>query len=192
MEFNVIKNKLARGKISTSEIDGAVDEIILNSLAFTYANESLENVEVYLVFKRTGGFRSFKTINGHIISDKLDYSYLESRELVCLPAWNVKKAYKVKFNSDNNLTITEVDWKEIHLVLFSTVEPTTVKYAIGLEDEGIPSTVTVDYSSYKGLSYNELRNCVESSYLRNLKIQGVTDTVVSLPSCYVVSYAIAN
>jgi hypothetical protein len=190
MDLACIQDRLAKDNCHEEVINSVLSNITANIRSFTYANESLEGLSVFLVLKNIGGCRIFKTINGNIVVDKLDSSYSESRELVCLGGWNVKKAYKLCFGGAKGVVIHEVCAKEIHKVLFVLVEPSNVKYAIGVEEENCPITITVDCASYKGLGYKDLKDVVMSSYKHSLKTQGKPYVLHTDPSFYVVSYSV--
>jgi hypothetical protein len=190
MDFDTVRGKLLKLGFGSDEVDCVLDSVSAQVKSFTYANESLEELVVYLVFKNTGGYRLFKTIGGFIVVDKLDSSFSESRELVCLGHWNIKKSYKITFSREQNLIIKETDYKTLHKILFSLVEPTSVKYVLGVEDCNHPAMLTVDCASYKNLGYSELKDCILASYRRSLKQHDVLDILNMNTSCYIVSFSL--
>jgi hypothetical protein len=189
MDLTSVQDRLLKGNYPTQDIDSAVTSITANIKSFTYANESLDSLAIFLVFKNTGGCRIFKTIDGNIVIDKLDLSYSESRELLGLGNWNLKKAYRLSFCPTQQIVMREVDAKEIHKAIFALVEPTTVKYVAGVEAGNFPTTITADCVSHKGLTYKQLKDCLLSSYRNSLKKHGVSVAFETEPSFYVVSFA---
>lgn len=188
MDLKGLKDKLQKFGCSDDNVNFILDNVVANVNSFIYANEPLNSLDIYVVLKNTGGFRLFKTINGHIVVDKLDASYAESRELVCISNWNVKKILKVSFPNTKEAVVKDIDFKTMNKILFSLVEPISIKYVIGVEETNFPILLTVDVSQYKGLSYEDYKDVVLSSYKYNLEKHGESPMLVKEPSCYVVSY----
>lgn len=187
MELLGVEKKLAKAGFWSEEVDVVLEYITLNVRSFMYANENLANLELIVVAKNTGGWKMFKRIKGHIISDKLDSSYSESRELVCIGSWNIKKAYKIAFPSVNEISVQEVDFKALHTYLFTIAEPTNLTYVVGIEEDLKPTVIKVDNNLLRGLDYVDLKDCIDSTYKRNVhyhQSEGILNT-----SYYVVSYS---
>ena len=188
----VVEKKLRRDKCEAGVVEDVLGYITNNLKAFTYANESSDILECYIVMKNTGGFKAFKTIKGYIINDKLDNSYTSSRELVSIADWNIRGVYQVSFK--DGVGVQKISSKELHRVLFSLIEPTYIKYVLGLEEGNFTSSIMVDYLTYKHLDYDKLKQLVLSTYHRIIKeskncgMSALSDT--QEPVCYAVSYSV--
>lgn len=192
MELSLIENKLLKENCSHADVKAMLTTILANIKAFAYVNKPIEDLVFYAVLKNTGGYKLFKTVNGKIVVDKLDDSYSESRELVCISAWNIKKAFKVTLEQSKGVGVKEINYKDMHSVLFELVEPTSVKYVVDSEEDSLPLALTVDHDMYKGLTYEGLKNILFASYehgLNQAKGQIKTDKVLSY---YVVSYIVSK
>jgi hypothetical protein len=192
MNLNFINEKL--NKLGCAE--GVVDSIILsieaNINSFTFANESLEILAIYLVFQNTGGYKLFKTLNGQIILDKLDTSYSESRELLGVGSWNIKTIYKVSFESAEEVIVKKVSLKDVRKILFSVVEPIAIKYVLGIDGLNYPALITVDTESYNTLKYKDLKHCVFAAYKRILSVHEESRVQEKETSYYVVGYTLSE
>lgn len=190
MELQHVEKRLQRDNCSVKDIVSVIKTIIANVKSFTFANEDIRNLEMVIVFKNTGGYNVFKTINGKIVVDRLDKGYTNSRELVCLESWNVYKSYKLCFETGGVATLRDIESKEIHKLLFSLVEPVYVKYVIGVEEENTPVILSVDCQTFKGMQYKDMIDCILASYKHSLKQHGSNQSFVTEPECYLVSYSI--
>jgi hypothetical protein len=190
MELTIVRTKLLKANCTQEVIENVLNTTLANINALTYANESIENLVIYVVLKNTGGYKLFKTINGNIVAEKLDTSYSESRELVCISGWNVKGAYKITFNTSKGVYMQDIEPKEMHSTLFQYIEPTSIKYVIGVEEGNTPVTLSVNCDMYIGLSYKEFKDVVISAYKHCLHKRGGKESFENEPSYYVVSYGI--
>lgn len=188
MDLGALKLRLLRDKFSLKDIDNALTWLKANQRAFLYANRNLGDMTFYIVFRNTGSCRVFKSFNGKIVEDKLDISYANSRDLIGSSSWIVRRAYRVTFDSGSGIAIQRVEFKDLHKILFSLVEPVTLKYVVGIEDGQIPSIITMDYTSYKNLSFDKLKSCMLSSYRHSLSMQEVTAEYKDDLNFYLVEY----
>lgn len=187
-----LRSKLEGFQLSDNDVESILSYTHLNMRAFTFANETLENLEIFIVLKNTGGYKLFKRVKGFVIVDKLDSSYQESREIVCIGDWNIKKIIRVRFDSLSRDTIEITSVKDLHKVLFTLKEPTNIKYVVGIEEGGKPVSINTDTTVFKGLRYDEIKDCIDSAY-RRVSSQAKGIKLLHKPlGYYVVDYSINN
>lgn len=186
MGLKKVEEKLL--KYTDENNTGEIIKYINNYMkAIEYSKRDLSSLEIIIVIKNTGGSKVFSLIKGYIVEDKLDISYTESRELVCIGKWNVKKAMKVRFENGEVIS-TILNYKDLHKKLFDTVEPTSIRYTIGVEEGSIPKQVLVDCSMLKGLDYKDLKDCVNDAYNRVLKLEGEQQNNATDLTYYIVDF----
>lgn len=188
MDLTVVRDKLIKNSCNEEAINSIMSTIRANINSFTFANEPLELLELYIVLRNTGDYKLFKTLGGNIVLDKLDLSFTESRDLVGVSSWNIKGVCRVYFKESKEVGIEKVPAKDFRKVLFSVVEPSTSKYVIGIDKETSPIIINVDVEMYNTLKYKDLKDCVVSAYNRKLELNGI-EKVLETPTCYLVGYA---
>lgn len=188
MDLTKLVKSLGKAGCLAEEQDRVITYLQANVRSFLYANEPVTNLEVYVVLRHVGGVRLFKTVRGSIIMDKLDSSYSESRELVCLSSWNVKAVYQLTFSDAATVICTEINTKSMHSILFDLVQPQSIKYVAGVEEQGTPATILVDCEDAKGMSYTDFLSYMQSSYKHMVKGQGRTSLSQEGPTFYAVGY----
>ena len=131
--------------------------------ALSYVCAPLQQLNLFLIFKNTGGFGFFKTLNGSIIQDMLDDSYVSSRELLGLNAWNLRSAFKLSF-PNNILRIQPLSFKELNRTLMQVENPVKLKYLVRTKDLNYPVVLTFDRDILSDLSYREYLGCLTEAY----------------------------
>lgn len=186
MDLSHIKQKFLK-HATLGEVEKILGSISTIVTSFIYANISLSRLSVYVVFKNSGGYKLFKTIDNKILVDKLDNSFTESRELVGLSSWNIKKIYRIRVDRDR-MVLDRLKLKDLSVVLFSLIEPEGIKYVVGLEEGNTPVVLNFSNDTFNGVEYKELKDCMLASYSHSLRLQGREGNYVIEPSFYAVDY----
>jgi len=186
MDFSVVRQRLFRS-VSLRELEQIMDYIELIFSSFVFANIDLTRVSVYLVLRNPKGFKLFKTIDNHIVVDKLDPTFIESRELIGLAPWSFRGIYRIRYDGQTVLW-DRLKLADLSRVLFSLVEPKVVKYVAGLEEGNTPVLLSFSKENYGDVDYHDLRSCMLASYLRSLRLRGEEMKYALEPNFYVVDY----
>lgn len=191
MDFSLLEQRLKKFDISNSDMELVEDRVTSIAKALVFANESTDKHRVYLVFKNNGTFSLFRTVDDHVINDKLGNSYSESRNVVALESWNFRCAFRLSVLG-NKVNVDKVGYNEIVRVVNRVRKPKEIRYAIGVDEGFTPALVDFDLSLYSGLTYKQYKDCLLAAYKRKvlLALDGqVMESKVEEPCIHIVSYA---
>ena len=160
-----IKGELENLCLNSISISYIENIITSNIKAFTFANKSLENLDMYIVIRNLGEAILFKTVNGKIVKTKLDIAYTKSRELIGIESWNIKKIFKLSFSNRGIVDYTSLNLKQLKAVLNDIIEPHNIYYTIKIRDKDSDyHTLRVDRDLVAGLDHDGLMEVIKKAY----------------------------
>ena len=167
---------------------GEVLTYIKNNVdAFKFAKRDLNDMRLYLILKNTGADVFFKTINEMIVYDKLDVAYSNSRELLGLENWNVRKVLRIRAycrNEEILFSMRSITYKSIRNLSFNVIEPATIDYVV--YGDGNFKKVSVSDDIIRGMTIGTLQESIRTLFHADNVNQ---TTLEDKYNCYVVDFS---
>lgn len=171
-------------ELAIDNVAEVLEYFIHNLRVFEYAKRRINDFSVFLVQKNVGNNIMFKTVKGLVVCDKLDIAYSNSRELIGLESWNVKRVIKINVIDKDTYHIKLLSLKDIQKLAFNTVEPSSIDYVIWYKDNFLK--LSLDEEILKGMSFETLVEAIDAVLKK--KSLPKLDVASKHLNCYVVDF----
>lgn len=169
-----LQNKLLNLGFSLSMVDEATKYTGSTLSAFTYCYRPIASLKFYMVACNVGGLNVFKTFDNVIVDDKLDPSYVTSRQLIAVDEWNIKKIVCVSFPNTEEAKVTPVTFLELYKILVNVETPTHMEY--GISNGSFIVRMAIDKEAIADMDYQSIVSSIECTFRNRLSLNKVEDT----------------